>query len=391
MSWRILGAGAIVAWSAACAATDSAVPLVPHAADGPADAEVASVPALDAPGSADAAVATVPSAAPEVWLRGSTHVHARPSGDSSEPIADVIRWYEAHGYDFIVLTDHNKVSEVAPGSDTSGKPYVRNPDEGLIVVAGSELTHNPTGCVPAGDRSKKCRIHVNAIGVTGRPTGKIDWTPPARKTHDRVAKYQAALDAATQLGAALTQVNHPQWFWGMTPAVLTELARRGVKLVEIANAQFPSWNAGDKDHLSMEQTWDAALVAGATTLWGVASDDAHDYHGHGKWPPGGGWIAVHARRDPRAILDAIGAGHFYASSGVSLAHAEVDAATGDLVVEVAAAETATFTITWIEDGKQIETVHARSARRPVPRTGYVRAVVTRDDGARAWVQPARAP
>lgn len=372
---------------AACAATDSPTPLGPRAADVPADAGVAIAVSPDA---VDAAVAVPPPLplAPEVWLRGSTHVHAKPSGDSSEPIADVIHWYEAHGYDFIVLTDHNKVSEVAPGSDTAGKPYVRNPDNGLIVLAGSELTHNPSGCLPAGDRSKKCRIHVNAIGVTGRPTGKLDWTPPARKTHDRVAKYQVALDAAAQLGATLTQINHPQWFWGMTPAVLTELAHRGVKLVEIANAQFAKWNAGDKDHLSMEQIWDAALESGAT-LWGVASDDAHDYHGHGKWPPGGGWIVVHARREPQAILDAMGAGHFYASSGVALAHAEVDA--GELVVEVAAAETASFTITWVEAGKVVETVHGRSARRAVPATGYVRAVVTRDDGARAWVQPARAP
>ncbi len=370
---------------AACAATDSPTPLVPRAADAPADADVTIAVPLDAR-DADVAGSPLPAAAPEVWLRGSTHVHAKPSGDSSEPIADVIHWYEAHGYDFIVLTDHNKVSEVAPGSDTAGKPYVRDADTGLIVFAGSELTHNPSGCLPAGDRSKKCRIHVNAIGVTGRPAGKIDWTPPARKTHDRVAKYQAALAAAAQLGASLTQINHPQWFWGMTPEVLTELGHRGVKLVEIANAQFKPWNAGDKTHLSMEQIWDATLVAGVT-MWGIASDDAHDYHGHGKWPPGGGWIVVHARRDPQAILDAIGAGHFYASSGVELARAEVEA--GELVVELAAAEASTCTITWIEDGKLVETVRGRSARRAVPATGYVRAVVTRDDGARAWVQPAR--
>ena len=31
----------------------------------------------------------------------------------------------------------------------------------------------------------------------------------------------------------------------------------------------------------------------------------------------------------------------------------------------------------------------RSVRRALPRTGYVRAVVTREDGKRAWVQPAR--
>ena len=59
-----------------------------------------------------------PDAAPQPveWLRGSTHVHALPSGDSKVPIADVMAWYAAHGYDFIVLTDHNRVSEVDAAS-----------------------------------------------------------------------------------------------------------------------------------------------------------------------------------------------------------------------------------------------------------------------------------
>ena len=371
---------------AACAGPDAAGPVVPtppvvvaELPPPPVDAEPP--PSVDA-GPADAA--PVASTEPEVWLRGSTHVHAKPSGDSSEPIANVIAWYEARHYDFIVLTDHNQVSEV--DGDTAGKIAVRAPASGLIVLAGSELTHNPSGCLPQGDKSKKCRIHVNAIGATARPGKKVEWAN--RKTHDRLAKYQAALDEAKALGAGLVQINHPQWYWGMTAELLTELSRRGARLVEIANAQFAPWNAGDKDHPSMEVLWDGALAAGAT-LWGVASDDAHDYSGSkkAKWPPGGGWIVVHARRDPQAILDAMAAGHFYASNGVELAHAEPSA--GALVVEVAAADPGHDTIAFIENGKLVETVTGRSATRAIPATGYVRAVVTRDDGKRAWVQPAR--
>src|SRR6187549_2710402 len=63
--------------------------------------------------SIDAAVAEAPAVTePERWLRGSTHVHAKPSGDSVTAIPDVITWYESRGYDFIVLTDHNRVSEL---------------------------------------------------------------------------------------------------------------------------------------------------------------------------------------------------------------------------------------------------------------------------------------
>lgn len=369
----------------ACAATDLPTrPVASASLHADAGVDVAGadrdqVAVLDAPTKEVAPVAA------EVWLRGSTHVHARPSGDSSTPIPDVVAWYEQHGYDFIALTDHNQVSEILPGAETSGKITVRDPPSGLIVFAGVELTHNPTRCVPAGDASRRCRIHVNLIGVTARPGNKIEWAD--RSTHDRVAKYQAAIVAARTLGG-IAQLNHPQWFWGMTSDVLVEIARRGMRLYEVTNAQFAKWNAGDPRHLSTEALWDAAL-AHDVTLWAVASDDAHDYEERpGKYPPGGGWVMVKARREPQAILEALAAGRFYASTGVVLEHAEV--ANGELVVE-AAATVSPVTIEFIENGKLVATVSARTARRALPRAGYVRAVVTRGDGKKAWVQPARLP
>jgi hypothetical protein len=319
----------------------------------------------------------------EVWLKGSTHVHGRASGDSSEPPGNVIAWYEQHGYDFIALTDHNRVSELDPGSDTHGQVTLRDPHAGLIVFSGIELTHNPVGCLPIGDPSRNCRIHVNLVGPTARPVGRIEWAE--RHSHLRIDMYQAAAVAQAALGG-IAQINHPQWLWGMTPDLLAELARRGMPLVEIANAAFSKWNAGDPAHPSTEALWDAALVRGAT-LWGVASDDAHDYEGHGKYPPGGGWVMVRARRDPRAILDALAAGRFYASNGVVLERAEVEG--DELTVAVDPAAPGSYTIDFIESGRRVESVHGRFARRRVPAAGYVRAVVTRSDGRRAWVQPAR--
>jgi len=360
---------------AACAGGEVPAPVAPTPRP-PPDA------AIDAPADAAPVSLLPPDAAPagdEPWLKGSTHVHARPSGDSTEPIEGVVRWYVAHGYDFIALTDHNKVSELGAAS-TAGQVALGSP--GLIVLSGVELTHNPSGCLPPGDPSGKCRIHVNALGVTARPPGKIDWAD--RKTHDRLAKYQAALAEARALGARVVQINHPQWYWGMTTDILAELARRGAQLVEIANVQFPTWNAGDADHPGTEALWDGALAQGVT-LWGVASDDAHSYGvAKGKWPAGGGWVMVHARRDPQAILDALAAGRFYASTGVVLARDELDG--DDYVIE---AEPGSYTITWIENGAVVDTVHGAAARRALPQAGYLRADIVRDDGARAWVQPMR--
>lgn len=319
----------------------------------------------------------------EVWLKGSTHVHARASGDSSEPNAGVISWYEEHHYDFIVLTDHNRVTELDAAGDTRGQVTLRDPRAGLIVFSGIELTHNPIGCLPTGDPSRNCRIHVNLLGPLARPGGRLEWAE--RHSHARLDMYRAAIAAQGALGG-LAQINHPQWLWGMTPDLLVDLAARGVPLIEIANSAFSKWNAGDATHPSIEALWDAALVRGAT-LWGVASDDAHDYRGHGKYPPGGGWIAVHARREPRAILAALAAGRFYASDGVVLDHADVEG--DDLVVAVDPAASGSYTIEFIENARRVGSLRGRVGRRTLPAVGYVRAVVTRDDGRRAWVQPAR--
>jgi hypothetical protein len=326
--------------------------------------------------------ASPPEPAPTPWLRGSTHVHAKPSGDSATAIPEVIRWYETHGYDFIVLTDHNQVSEVDLDVDTAGKPYVHSPASGLIVISGIELTENATDCVPAGDDSGKCRIHINVLGTPARPRAKLkDWM--ATGTKDRVAKYTAALAQAAKLGGVV-QLNHPQWFWGMTPDVLVATAKRGAVLYELWNRAFAKWNPGDATHPSTEALWDAALQRGVT-LWAVASDDAHHYDGGGKYPAGGAWVMVKARRDPQAILDALGNGAFYASTGVTLDRAEVD--RGELVVTIASSDPATA-VTFVENGKRID-VAGKTARRALPASGYIRAVIERQDGARAWTQPAR--
>jgi hypothetical protein len=378
----------------ACAGADATLPLSPSAPVAPDAASTSPLVSEADPrgmdetagideGTEASSLAGGLFEAPEVWLKGVTHVHARASGDSSEPNANVISWYEEHHYDFIVLTDHNRVSELNPASNTRGQITLRDPHAGLIVFSGIELTHNPIGCLPVGDPSKNCRIHVNLLGPTARPGGRLEWAE--RRSHARLDMYRAALNAQAALGG-VAQVNHPNWLWGMTPELLAELSHRGMRLVEIANAAFSKWDVGDASHPSTEALWDAALARGAI-IWGTASDDAHDYQGHGRWPPGGGWVVVRARREPRAILDALAAGRFYASNGVVLEHAEVEG--GELVVAVDPAATGKYAIDFIENGRRVESIASKVGRRSVPAVGYLRAVVTRDDGKRAWVQPVR--
>ncbi len=375
---RALGATAALALALAAAALTSSATASPSSG-----ARTAAPPK---PAAAKPPVVAPPPPGAPRWLKGSTHVHARPSGDSRTEIVDVIAWYQDHGYDFIALTDHNQVSELPGEVSTFGQVAVSAPAQGLIVLAGIELTHNPATCLPAPPLPEgKCRVHVNALGVTARPEGKLEWAD--RKSFRRIDLYGRALITARELGG-LVQLNHPQWHWGTTAALLTELGRRGALLVEIANSQFTAWNDGSISPAmpSVEALWDAALTAGVT-MWGVASDDAHSYDGKGQYPAGGGWIMVDAPRQPAAILAAIAAGKFYSSSGVVLDRA---GRQGDnLRVEVSAQSPGAHRIVFFENGAAVAEIRGTAAQRPIPRRGHLRAVVWRDDGARAWVQPVR--
>ena len=43
---------------------------------------------------------------PPVWLKGNTHTHTIESDGDSTP-DESCAWYREHGYQFLVLTDHN--------------------------------------------------------------------------------------------------------------------------------------------------------------------------------------------------------------------------------------------------------------------------------------------
>lgn len=387
--------------------------------------------------------------APVGWLKGSTHVHAAPSGDSSAPLPTVMRWYRDHHYDFIVLTDHNRVTVPSVAQQTAGgaqlldvritdsAPAVRSGgmttrraqrkgNRGpLRVLLGSELTHNPGQCEPAPPpESPKCRIHVNAIAVAqpaarasaqpislgSRNAGhaaspalpavvanqKFEWAKGLGR--QRTTMYRQALALVAQLGGArIASLNHPQWHWGMTEAVLlgvaSEARAQGTALLyEVANAQFAGWNQGDATHPGTEALWDVALRAGYR-IWAVASDDAHDYDGKGKYPPGGGFVMVRARGG-QDIARALRDGDFYGSTGVVLR--EVRVGEGKLHVEVAetarpdgpgADARAAVAIRFVVNGIAAANLVGLRGAHALPPEGYVRAVITRGDGAQAWTQP----
>ncbi|MBC8067385.1 MAG: PHP domain-containing protein, partial [Deltaproteobacteria bacterium] len=79
------------------------------------------------------AVNSVPRA-PREFLKGQLHLHSSNSGDSRTPPEQVARWYADHGYDFIVFTDHSRVTD----GDDVGE---------MLVLPGMEITMNVDDCV----------------------------------------------------------------------------------------------------------------------------------------------------------------------------------------------------------------------------------------------------
>src|SRR5690242_11824625 len=75
------------------------------------------------------------------WLKGNTHTHTlRSDGDASPET--VVRWYREHGYDFLVITDHDQITLVDGG--------------GLLLIPGEEVT----------DKLPKKPLHICALGLT---------------------------------------------------------------------------------------------------------------------------------------------------------------------------------------------------------------------------------
>ena len=67
------------------------------------------------------------------WYKGNLHTHTLNSDGDSTP-EDVVRWYREHGYDFLVLTDHNFLTGV------DGLNAVQGAAGKFLVVRGEEVT-----------------------------------------------------------------------------------------------------------------------------------------------------------------------------------------------------------------------------------------------------------
>jgi hypothetical protein len=223
---------------------------------------------------------------------------------------------------------------------------------------------------------------------------------------------QLAVDAVLQqrerTGIPMfTHINHPNFFWGITVDDMISL--KGERFFEVYNGHPMVSNYGDSTHLGMEAMWDKINIAYATRnqplMFGLATDDSHNYHQFGTAfsNAGRGWVMVQAEKlDASSLITAMEAGNFYASTGVELT--QLNVVDNKISLEVAEEKDVTYTIEFVgvkkgEEGSTvIETITGSKGSFTVTDEYiFVRARVTSSkeqpnpfqegDVEMAWTQP----
>lgn len=296
------------------------------------------------------------------WYKGNLHTHTTESDGDADP-RTVARWYRQHGYDFLVLSDHNLVTNLEYGA---GRRRFRKP----LMIPGEEVSVRiRNGTVP---------IHVNGIGIT-KLVKPVD-------AEGIVPTLQANVDATLQAGG-IASINHPNYEWAFDHESIRQV--KNVSLLEVYNGH-PATNVhGGPGKYSYEEIWDGVLSAGRA-IFGVATDDAHKYHDFGPkmGNPGRGWVMVRAvALSVEAIMDGLASGAFYSSTGVTLSTLDVSQDSIRLTVEQEPGLIYATRFTGKGGAILAEVSGVEAEYSPRGDEGYVRATVLSSSGARAWVQP----
>lgn len=376
------------------------------------------------------------------WWRGNTHTHTLWSDGDGAPELVAAEYRDA-GYDFLVLSDHNVLSEgerwfpVASDAKSRldparvealrvrfgvGAVTTRDTEGGtemrLVTLAElrerferpGEFLFIPGEEVTASWRDEAGRghpVHVNGLN--------LDRLVPPQGGRSIRDVMNHNVDAIVEEGrrarrTVLAHVNHPNFGWALTWEDLAHVVND--RFFEVYNGHRGVRNHGDDRHPGTEEMWDRALTLRLTELdlgllYGVATDDAHHYHGEPTAQMQRGWVMVRATElSPEAIVRAMQRGEFYASSGVVLddVRREGDALVVDVRGTPGVTHTTRFSGTRRREGAfgppgelLLETSGDPARYEFTGDELYVRAVVTSSrahpnpfaegDPERAWVQP----
>ena len=308
------------------------------------------------------------------WYKGNLHTHSFWS-DGDEFPETILDWYKSHDYQFIALSDHNTISMeekwiqvredsiyqnsfksylATYGKDwvdyktDSGKVQVKlktyteyrdlfeKPEE-FLVIHSEEIT----------DRYEGKHVHMNATNIQEKidPQGGNSISEVMQNNLDAVLKQRKETGVPI-----MPHINHPNFHYSISLQDMISL--KGERFFEVYNGHPTVHNMGDSTHISTEEMWDqiniSYIAAKKPLMYGLATDDSHNYHKMGKkWSNSGrGWVVVKSDTlSAPALIEAMEKGDFYSSTGVSLKTLDYD--KKNVKVEVEPEAGVNYTITFL--------------------------------------------
>jgi len=308
----------------------------------------------------------IPAKPPLRWWKGNIHTHTLWSDGTDFPEM-IAEWYRTRDYNFLALSDHNVLSEgerwmpyaqiQKRGGNDVLKKYLARFGEHWVETRGHAET--PTFAVrlkplnelrslmeqrgkfimiqgeEITDRSQGKPVHMNATNIKTMiaPLGG-QTVQEAISNNLRAVQQQAEREGRP----ILLHINHPNFGFAMTAEDLAAVVEE--RFFEVYNGHPGVEHLGNATRPGIERLWDIANTLrvaelSAPPLYGVGTDDSHEYHGRPGSHPGRGWIMVRARHlTPESLLRSVEAGDFYASSGVTLKDVAFSDADQTLTVDI---------------------------------------------------------
>jgi hypothetical protein len=295
------------------------------------------------------------------WYKGNLHCHSTESDGQLSP-ADVAEYYKEIGYDFLGIADHYKLTPPAMyegSTGLSGIPTCEFGGPGREHVLGA-WTNSAHAALPSEDFEENCPINII---------------------------FQAIIDKVHECGG-IPILCHPLWFWTFDYEKIKDVS--GYKHFELCNASpdcnstpIPGFSPGD-------DLWDK-LLSNGKRVFGIASDDAHQYKVpfSPSAPLGGrGFIVVKADSPNRNILrDAFVAGHFYASTGAEIEEYSLSDDSIKIKIKDFREHVVSFEF-FGKNGKLLQHTHGQEAEyKFTGNEDYVRARISTTSGYWLWTQP----
>ncbi len=382
------------------------------------------------------------------WWKGNLHTHSLWSDGNDFPEM-IAAWYVEHDYNFLALSDHNTLSagqKWMPVEDVErrggggvvdryrqkfGEAWVEQrvteKNEGektnevrlkpldefralveqagsFIMIQGEEIS----------DKAEGKPVHMNATNVSKalKPVGGATVEETIRNNLRLVLEHE--LQEGRQV---LPHLNHPNFGYAVTAEDLARVVEE--RFFEVYNGHPGVNQLGNDAHLAIEPMWDVVnairlFLLAAEPIYGIATDDSHEYHGRPGSQPGRGWVMVRAAYlTPEHLIRAMKAGEFYASSGVTLSSVVFDESNKTLRLQIEPDPTAEYSTDFIvlpaADATNVDVTNLPQARLAASVAGlspayqlkagevYVRAIVRSslahvnpslaDQVQQAWVQP----